>query len=127
MGHTLVDMDSLLLCLKLQRILLSHKRYRALVTLALTPLSKIIQDVLNLGKFILYSIVKEMKTMFKIYVSHLNGNKMYKESENKTELVEAFNAFKAENGGYFIVDFQDDKGKQLREELDLSGKQGLNI
>ena len=65
--------------------------------------------------------------MFKIYVSHLNGNKMYKESEDKTELVEAFNTFKAENAGYFIVDFQDDKGTQLREELDLSGKQGLNI
>ena len=68
-----------------------------------------------------------MKTMFKIYVSHLNGNKMYKESENKAELVEAFNTFKAENDGYFIVDFQDDKGKQLREELDLSGKQNLTI
>lgn len=65
--------------------------------------------------------------MFKIYASHLNGNKMYKESENKAELVEAFNTFKAENDGYFIVDFQDDKGNQLREELDLSGKQGLNM
>ena len=65
--------------------------------------------------------------MFKLYVSHLNGNKMYKESENKDELVEAFNRFKAANDGYFIVDFQDDTGKQLREELDLSGKQELNI
>jgi hypothetical protein len=65
--------------------------------------------------------------MFKLYVSHLNGNKMYKESENKDELVESFNTFKAENNGYFIVDFRDDKGKQLREELDLSDKQELNI
>ncbi len=65
--------------------------------------------------------------MFKIYVSHLNGSKLYKESENKAELVEAFNAFKAANGGYFIVDFQDDTGKQLREELDLSDKQSLSI
>lgn len=65
--------------------------------------------------------------MFKLYVSHLNGNKMYKESENKEELVEAFNTFKADNDGYFIVDFQDDKGKQLREELDLSDKQELSI
>ena len=65
--------------------------------------------------------------MFKIYISHLNGNKVYKESENKAELVEAFNTFKAENAGYFIVDFQDDTGKQLREELDLSGKQELNM
>ena len=65
--------------------------------------------------------------MFKIYVSHLNGNKMYKESENKAELVEAFNTFKTENGGYFIVDFQDDTGKQLREELDLSDKQSLSM
>ena len=52
---------------------------------------------------------------------------MYKESEDKAELVEAFNTFKAENSGYFIVDFQDDTGKQLREELDLSGKQELNM
>jgi len=65
--------------------------------------------------------------MFKIYISHLNGNKVYKESEDKAELVEAFNTFKAENSGYFIVDFQDDTGKQLREELDLSGKQELNM
>ena len=65
--------------------------------------------------------------MFKIYVSHLNWNKMYKESENKAELVEAFNTFKTENGGYFIVDFQDDTGKQLREELDLSDKQSLSM
>ena len=65
--------------------------------------------------------------MFKLYVSHLNGNKMYRESDNKAELVEAFNTFKAENNGYFIVDFRDDKGKQLREELDLSDKQELNI
>ena len=65
--------------------------------------------------------------MFKIYISHLNGNKVYKESEDKAELVETFNTFKAENSGYFIVDFQDDTGKQLREELDLSGKQELNM
>lgn len=65
--------------------------------------------------------------MFKIYVSNLNGNNLYLESENKLELVEAFNKFKADNNGFYLVDFQDDTGKQLREELDLSDKQKIEF
>ena len=35
--------------------------------------------------------------MFKLYVGALNGNSLYKESENKQELVEAYNTFCKEN------------------------------
>ena len=65
--------------------------------------------------------------MFKIYMSNLNGNNLYLESENKLELVEAFNKFKTDNNGFYLVDFQDDNGKQLREELDLSDKQKIEF
>ncbi len=57
--------------------------------------------------------------MYKIYVASLDGNRIYKESENKAELVEVYNNFSKEHV-VFIVDLQDENGKQLRDELDLS-------
>ena len=54
--------------------------------------------------------------MFKLYAGSLNGNTIYKESENKAELVEAYNNF-AKDNAVFIVDFRDEAGNQLKESL----------
>lgn len=59
--------------------------------------------------------------MYKLYIATVETDSpIYMGSENKTELVEAYNNF-AKDNAVFIVDFRDEAGNQLKESLNRTG------